>query len=46
MPFGGFKQSGIGRMHGLAALEACTESQIVANYKDVTHLPRPAWAGD
>ncbi len=46
MPFGGFKQSGIGRMHGLAALEACTESQIVANYKDVTHLPRPPWAGD
>ncbi len=46
MPFGGVKQSGIGRMHGLAALEACTELQIVANYQDVTHLSRPPWAGD
>jgi aldehyde dehydrogenase len=46
MPFGGVKQSGIGRMHGVPALEACTESQIVANYQDVTHLSRPPWAGD
>ncbi|MDP9222996.1 MAG: aldehyde dehydrogenase family protein, partial [Actinomycetota bacterium] len=29
MPFGGFKQSGIGREHGRAAIEEYTESKTV-----------------
>jgi aldehyde dehydrogenase len=41
MPFGGFKRSGIGRNHGLAALEACTELQILAEYRDVSAFPGP-----
>ncbi|MET8354180.1 MULTISPECIES: aldehyde dehydrogenase family protein [unclassified Micromonospora] len=41
MPFGGFKSSGIGRGHGMAALEACTETQIIADYVDVSAFPGP-----
>ncbi|MBC6457199.1 aldehyde dehydrogenase family protein [Actinomadura sp. HBU206391] len=46
MPFGGFKGSGIGRGHGVAALEACTEPQTIADWRDVSGLPGPAPAGD
>lgn len=41
MPFGGFKGSGIGRGHGLTALEACTELQTIADYVDVSGFPGP-----
>jgi aldehyde dehydrogenase len=41
MPFGGFKGSGIGRGHGITALEACTELQIIADYVDVSGFPGP-----
>lgn len=41
MPFGGFKGSGIGRGHGLSALEACTEVQTIADHVDVSGLPGP-----
>lgn len=44
MPFGGVKQSGIGRMHGFAAVEACTETQLVADYTDISHLSSPPWS--
>jgi aldehyde dehydrogenase len=39
MPFGGFKGSGIGRGHGITALEACTELQTIADYVDVSGFP-------
>jgi aldehyde dehydrogenase len=42
MPFGGFKRSGMGRNHGVAALHACTESQVIADWTDVSGLPDPA----
>jgi aldehyde dehydrogenase len=42
MPFGGFKRSGMGRNHGVAALQACTESQVIADWVDVSGLPGPA----
>ena len=41
MPFGGFKGSGIGRGHGITALEACTELQAIADYEDVSGFPGP-----
>ena len=41
MPFGGFKGSGIGRGHGLTALHACTELQVIADYVDVSGFPGP-----
>lgn len=36
MPFGGFKQSGIGRGHGFVSLEECSELQVIAERR---HLP-------
>ncbi|MCZ2827564.1 aldehyde dehydrogenase family protein [Modestobacter sp. VKM Ac-2986] len=42
MPFGGFKGSGIGRGHGINALEACTELQTIADHVDVSGFPGPA----
>jgi aldehyde dehydrogenase len=42
MPFGGFKRSGIGRNHGVPALDACTELQTIADYVDVSGFPGPA----
>lgn len=42
MPFGGFKGSGMGRGHGLTALEACTELQTIADHVDVSGFPGPA----
>ncbi|MBO0821338.1 MAG: aldehyde dehydrogenase family protein, partial [Nocardiopsaceae bacterium] len=41
MPFGGVKRSGIGRLHGVAALDACTEPQTIASYTDVSGFPGP-----
>lgn len=41
MPFGGVKRSGIGRLHGVAALDACTEFQTIASYTDVSSFPGP-----
>jgi len=38
-PFGGFKQSGIGRGHGLPALYACLETQAIVNVWDRTGFP-------
>jgi aldehyde dehydrogenase len=35
MPFGGFKQSGIGRGHGVVALEECSELQVLADRTDM-----------
>lgn len=35
MEFGGFKQSGLGRGHGWAAVEECSELQVIAH--------RPGW---
>ncbi|NMO01985.1 aldehyde dehydrogenase family protein [Gordonia sp. TBRC 11910] len=35
MPFGGFKQSGIGRGHGVVALEESTEIQVLADRVDM-----------
>lgn len=42
MPFGGFNSSGLGRGHGLPALDACTEPQTVADWTDTSGLPGPA----
>lgn len=35
MPFGGFKQSGVGRGHGYIAVEECSELQILADRQDM-----------
>ena len=39
MPFGGFKMSGSGRGHGVTALDACLETQMIADYRDTTRFP-------
>jgi aldehyde dehydrogenase len=39
LPFGGFKQSGVGRNHGLESVLACTELQAVVEFDDPTDLP-------
>lgn len=39
MPFGGFKQSGIGRGHGIGALHEASELQILAHRTDMTSAP-------
>lgn len=39
MPFGGFKQSGIGRGHGEIALDEATETQILADRIDMHATP-------
>lgn len=41
MPFGGVKRSGIGRNHGLVAIEGCTEMQVLAHRVDHDKLPGP-----
>lgn len=42
MPFGGFKQSGIGRGHGMHALHEASELQVLAHRTDMhTTLPTP-----
>ncbi|WFE34610.1 aldehyde dehydrogenase family protein [Micromonospora sp. WMMD975] len=42
MPFGGAKQSGIGRRHGFVAVEECSELQTIAHIADPAGLPGPA----
>lgn len=39
MPFGGFKQSGIGRGHGIDALHEASELQILAHRTDMVTTP-------
>ena len=39
MPFGGFKMSGVGRGHGIVALEGCMETQVIADYRDISGFP-------
>jgi aldehyde dehydrogenase len=41
MPFGGMKRSGIGRNHGIVAIEGCMEMQVVAHRVDHERLPGP-----
>lgn len=41
MPFGGVKQSGLGRTHGMTVLEECSELQAIAHRSDRAHLPGP-----
>jgi aldehyde dehydrogenase len=38
-PFGGFKQSGVGRNHGLVSVLACMERQAVVELDDPAALP-------
>jgi aldehyde dehydrogenase len=44
MPFGGVKRSGIGRNHGLVAIQGCMEMQVVAHRVDHDRLPGPELA--
>ena len=39
VPFGGFKQSGLGRNHGLESVFACMEQQAVVEFDDRGALP-------
>jgi aldehyde dehydrogenase len=39
LPFGGFKQSGVGRNHGLESVLACMEQQAVVEFNDPAALP-------
>lgn len=40
VPFGGVKQSGLGRTHGLYSLEHCTETHAIVAFRDApTQLP-------
>ena len=39
LPFGGFKQSGVGRNHGLESVLACMEQQAVVEFDDPAALP-------
>jgi aldehyde dehydrogenase len=41
MPFGGVKQSGLGRTHGIAVLEECTQQQVIAHRMDTHKFPGP-----
>jgi acyl-CoA reductase-like NAD-dependent aldehyde dehydrogenase len=44
-PFGGVKQSGIGRSNGWASIEELTETQMLIRRDDATALPGPPAAG-
>lgn len=44
MPFGGVKQSGLGRTHAQYILLECTEPQVLAYRADLTNLPGPQLA--
>jgi aldehyde dehydrogenase len=37
MPFGGFKQSGLGRGHGHSAVDESMEVQVLADRLDMHH---------
>jgi acyl-CoA reductase-like NAD-dependent aldehyde dehydrogenase len=39
LPFGGFKQRGVGRNHGLESVLACMEQQAVVEFDDPAALP-------
>lgn len=39
LPFGGFRQSGVGRNHGLESVLACMEMQAIAQFDDPGSLP-------
>jgi aldehyde dehydrogenase len=39
LPFGGFKQSGVGRNHGLESVLACMEQQAVVEFDDPAAIP-------
>jgi aldehyde dehydrogenase len=39
MSFGGFKQSGVGRNHGLELVLACMEQQAVVEFDDAAAIP-------
>ncbi|WP_079163160.1 aldehyde dehydrogenase family protein [Streptomyces canus] len=41
MTFGGFKDSGLGRGHGVAAVRACSETQLIADWSDPSAIPAP-----
>ncbi|MDG4798345.1 aldehyde dehydrogenase family protein [Micromonospora sp. WMMD1082] len=44
MPFGGAKQSGLGRRHGFVAVEECSELQTIAHVVNPASLPGPTVA--
>lgn len=41
MPFGGMKQSGLGRNHGMWAIDECSELQAIAHRPDTSVFPGP-----
>lgn len=41
MPFGGMKQSGLGRNHGMWAIDECSELQALAHRPDTAAFPGP-----
>jgi aldehyde dehydrogenase len=41
MPFGGMKQSGLGRNHGMWAIEECMELQAISHRPDTSAFPGP-----
>lgn len=41
MPFGGMKQSGLGRNHGMWAIDECSELQAIAHRPDTAAFPGP-----
>jgi Aldehyde dehydrogenase family len=44
MPFGGYKQSGYGREHGLEVMEHCTQTKAV--WVDLQDEPAAGAVGD
>ncbi|GAB3615629.1 aldehyde dehydrogenase [Okibacterium endophyticum] len=42
MPFGGIKQSGLGRNHGMWAIEECMELQAIAHRASPSEFPGPS----
>lgn len=45
MPFGGVKQSGLGRTHGMIALEECSDVQVIAHRTNTDSFPGPTDLG-
>ncbi|WP_194238554.1 aldehyde dehydrogenase family protein [Streptomyces spongiae] len=42
MPFGGMKRSGLGRNHGMWAIDECSELQALSHRPDTSAFPGPA----